>query len=194
MLKGYIEYNKLEKIVLNKLKDIGITEKDYPLNPFELIEREKIILQEIDYDETDIRGMIVFGNNVTGISINKNRTYKSKVYIAMHELSHFWFHPHNTEYICVNDYIERNSDKEWQANNAASLALMPTNILKKLFCESGGNLECISDYFNVGISAVRYRLQKLQMSQNDIISYGQNIDLRTFAEKTYAEHLLYGTK
>ncbi len=194
MIRGYIEYNRLERVVLNKLKEIGITEKDYPLNPFDLIKKEGIHLQEIDYDEPDIRGMIVFGNNATGISINKNRTYKSKVYIAMHELSHFWFHPHNTDYICVNDYIERNSDKEWQANNAASLALMPTNILTKLYSECNGDISCISDYFNVGIRAVKYRLQKIQIAQGNSVPCGYSIDFTEFSEKTYLEHLLYGTK
>lgn len=194
MIKGYIDYGALEHKVLKKLKQLGITEKDYPLNPYELISHEGIILQEIDYEDINIRGMIVFGSNVTGISINQNRTSKSKNYIAMHELSHYWYHPHHTDFVCIDDYINHNNDKEWQANNAASLALMPTKIFSKLFCECGGDLSCLSDYFNVSISAVKYRKEKMQIISKNINYNGYNIDFKRFTEITYQERLLYGTK
>lgn len=194
MIKGYIAPNDLEKIVIDKLKNLGITESDYPLNPYRLILDEGIILQEELFDNENIRGMIVHGENATGILINGMRSRESKNFIAMHELSHHWFHPHSTQRICLENYVDRNKHYEWQANNAAAYALMPTKLLSRLFFECGGNIECLCDFFNVGRDTMTYRLNKTNFFVSNSFCASQSfcIDFKEFKAKAAKNKWVFG--
>lgn len=193
MINSYISFDDLENLVLGKLKSLGINEKDYPLNPYKMIANENIILQEVGMDNNDIRGMIVAGPNACGIMINGNRCQRSKNFIAMHELSHYWFHKLEERRVCLDNYIDSQRMYEWQANNAASIALMPTSLLARLFCECAGNMACLCDFFDVGIDAMTYRLKNLKKDDLTwrIHTSGFNINFNEFCDKTYNEKLLY---
>ena len=171
MIKGYVTYEELECIVNAKLKEIGITDKDYPLNPYQLIINEGIELYEVGYDNANIRGFIVYGNNVTGISINKNRSFASKKFIAMHELCHHWFHPHEHRMICLDNYIDSNKGMEWQANNAASIALVPRHLLLKYSFIYCGDIELLAQFFGVSKSCIEYRLDKHSEISSSVKSF-----------------------
>ena len=164
-IDGYIKSNDLERMVYRKLKEKGITKFDYPINPFELIENENIILQEIPFDDCNIRGMLVHGENVSGILINANRSLVSKRFIAMHELSHYWFHPKKSKTICFEEYSQSRKGAEWQANNAAAYALMPSELLLELYDYCDGNLGYICKELKVSRDSLSYRLNELKPSK-----------------------------
>jgi len=158
---GHIEPYELEELVYEKLIEIGITEKSYPINPFEIITREGIILQEVPMDNDNIKGMLVHGPNGTGILINAKRSLQSKRFIGMHELSHHWFHPHETKTVCFEKYSKTHSNIEWQANNAAVYALMPIKLMRHLYASCDGDINYMCDYFSVSRKSMKYRLNEL---------------------------------
>jgi len=128
--------------------------------------------------------------------INGTRNQRSKNFIAMHELSHFWLHPSEERRVCLDNYIDSQRMYEWQANNAASIALMPTTLLTRLYCECAGNIYCLCDFFDVGIDAMTYRLKNIR---RDCLSWnvhtnGYHINFNEFCEKTYNEKLLYNRR
>lgn len=166
-INGYINPAGLEQRVYTKLYEIGIAENSYPIDPFELINKENIILQETSFDNDHIRGMLVCGPNVSGILINSNRSAYSKRFIAMHELSHYWFHPHETKRICFEDYSVSKKSIEWQANNAAAYALMPTKIITEQFYYCNGDIDYLCDFFKVGKDTVTYRLTNLNLMRKN---------------------------
>lgn len=172
-IRGYISITDLEKLVCTKLLNIGIHTCDYPINPYCLIQNENIILQEIHLNDTKIRGMTVHGENRTGIMINSNCGLFAKRFIAMHELSHIWFHPHKTKRVCIEDYKKLRRGEEWQANNAAAIALMPTSLVYDIYEHYEGNTEYMCDFFGVGAECMNYRLESLNLSK-PIITISDN--------------------
>lgn len=162
-IRGFIEAEELELIVYENLKRKGITLNDYPIDPYELIKNEGILLQETNIQDSNIRGMIVHGENATGILINSNRCPVSKRFIAMHELSHHWFHPHDAERVCFEKYRKLKKGIEWQANNAAAYALMPTEVLTDLYDYCNGNLNYMCKKLEVSMDSLNYRLADLKL-------------------------------
>lgn len=160
-IKGFIKPCELENAVYRKLRSVGIKKEDYPINPYKLIENEGIILQEINLDNENIRGMLVHGPNVSGIVINANRSYVSKRFIATHELMHYWFHPKKHKRICFEEYVYQTKGIEWQANNAAAYALMPRDIVLDLYDYYNGAKEPIADWLKVSVESLTYRLDEL---------------------------------
>lgn len=160
-IDSYIEPTKLEMLVSIKLKQHGITIDDYPINPYNIIRQEGIDLKEIPIDNANIRGMIVHGTNATGILINKNRSYVSKRFIAMHEISHHWFHPRSPKRVCFEEYRCKRKGVEWQANNAAAYSLMPRRLIFELVNEFNGNIEQISEWLQVSPESLLYRINDL---------------------------------
>lgn len=163
IIKGYIALEKLELEVYEKLKQIGINKGNYPINPYNLIIKENIILNEMPFDNQNIRGMIAYGPNCTGIVINSNRSYVSRRFIAMHELSHYWFHPHETRKLCLEHYNEEHKSVEWQANNAAAFALMPTDIVLEVYNYYCGDIYCMASFFKVSLDTMIYRIKTLKL-------------------------------
>lgn len=191
-IRGFIDPKILEQAVYDKLKNRGITKYDYPINPFELIQKEGIVLQETSFDDDNIRGMIVHGPNKSGIIINANRSFESRRFIAMHELSHYWFHPRETKTICFEKYKEEKRGIEWQANNATAFALMPREIVTDLFDHFNGDICFISDYLKVSTESLSYRLKELGLKKNNTY-YTENFNYYYDQELVVAENQwLYG--
>jgi len=161
MINGFISPDDLEKLVENKLLSIGITKDDYPINPFELIKNEGIILVEQHFDNPDIKGMLVNGPERSGIILNNNRCVQSMKFAGMHELSHFWHHPKQEQRVCFEKYSTDYKGMEWQANNAASYALMPKDIIIDLYDYSFGDLDYIAHYLDVSKEALSYRIKDI---------------------------------
>lgn len=161
LINNFVEPAKLEVLVESKLRQHGITYYDYPFNPYDIIHAEGIILQEIPLENENIRGMIVHGPNATGILINKNRSYVSKRFIAMHELSHHWFHPHDSKIVCFEEYQSKYKGIEWQANYAAACALMPRKLVSELLYMYDGDITGISEWFCVSMESLMYRISVL---------------------------------
>jgi len=161
IIDSFIEPTELEILVQSKLKQHGITLYDYPFNPYTIIQAEGVILQEVPLDNENIRGMIVNGPNATGILINKNRSYVSRRFIAMHEISHFWFHHPCPKRVCFEVYKQKRKGIEWQANHAAACALMPRKLIIELLNEYNGNLELMSEWLCVSPESLSYRIVEL---------------------------------
>ena len=190
-IEGFIEPSALEKVVYDKLKNKGITRYDYPINPYKLIENEGIILREMDFGNENIRGMIVNGDNATGIVINNNRSYVSKRFIAMHELFHYWFHPRKLKTICLENYRKSKKGFEWQANNAAAYALMPKDVLLELYDYCHGDLEFICKELQVSKDSLNYRLGELEIDPIFDIKYS-DINKRDHRLVSLEDEWLYG--
>jgi Zn-dependent peptidase ImmA (M78 family) len=164
-ISGYIGTNQLEKLVKYKIKSLGVTEDDYPLDPYLLIEKENILLQFTPFDNDDIRGMLVHGPSLSGIMINSNRSDTSKRFIAAHELAHYWFHPHEGKTVCFEHYSDRSRGIEWQANHAAAYALMPSKMLIESYEYCEGDLSFLCDYFQVSKDSLNFRLKELGLKK-----------------------------
>lgn len=182
-IKGYVEAKKLECIVYEKLKQMGLWNTDYSIDPYELISSEGIILHEKYFDDDNIRGMLVNGDNFSGIVINSNRSDVSRRFIAMHELCHYWFHPRTPQTVCFEDYSKVKKGIEWQANNAAAYALMPTEILMDAFDYCDGNLNYLCTHFNVSRDSMNYRIKELGLQKSvdtnfkNIVNHDTKFDL-----------------
>jgi Zn-dependent peptidase ImmA (M78 family) len=163
IINGYITKEELEKLVCKKLNNIGVAESDYPINPFDIIKSEGIYLQETPFSNESIRGMLVNGPNASGIIINSNRSEVSKRFTAMHELSHYWFHPKQNKTVCFEECIIVKEGLEWQANNATAYALMPTKLVKDLFAYCDGNIDQMCNFFKVGRDSMSYRIKELKL-------------------------------
>jgi len=179
IIEGYIEGKRLEGIVYEKLKELGLWNTNYSIDPFKIIESEGIVLKEDTFDNNDIKGMLVNGDNFSGIIINSNRCETSKRFIAMHELCHYWFHPRSQQTVCFEDYSKLKRGIEWQANNAAAYALMPSERVIDIFDYCDGNLHYMCNYFKVGKDSMSYRIKelKLQKSVDTNFKYIVNHDI-----------------
>lgn len=163
MINGYISPEDLEKLVAKKLSSLGIRNEDYPINPFELIENEGIILVTQRFDDDNIKGMLVNGPERSGIILNSNRCIQSMKFAGMHELSHYWHHPKQDQRVCFEKYSTDYKGMEWQANNATSYALMPRDVVIDLYDYSFGNFEYIAKYLNVSKEALSYRIKDIEL-------------------------------
>lgn len=160
-MRGYVHIKELEYKVMNKLNSLGINESDYPINPYKIASDEGIILQEIDFENEDIKGMIMYVDDKAGIAINKNRSFVSRRFTAMHELAHYWFHPHKNHILCLDSYLDEKHMYEWQANNAAAIALMPRNLFMSVFIKFNGNKDEICNFFKVSSQQFEYRFNTI---------------------------------
>lgn len=163
MINGYISPEDLEELVAKKLSSLGITNDDYPINPFELIENEGIILVKQRFNDANIKGMLVNGPERSGIILNNNRCVQSMKFAGMHELSHFWHHPKQDQRVCFDTYSMDYKGMEWQANNAASYALMPRDVIIDLYDYCYGNLEYIARFLDVSKEALSYRIKDIEL-------------------------------
>jgi Zn-dependent peptidase ImmA (M78 family) len=80
----------------------------------------------------------------------------------MHELVHYWFLPAENYFYIYQDRIEQPINREWQANEGAAQALMPMGLFVRKYHQYGGNVGALADLFNVGTTAVQYRVQNLR--------------------------------
>lgn len=162
-ISGFVDSAVLEQMVYDKLHEIGICKEDYPIDPYNLIKNEGIILKEEKLKDENIKGMIVYGPNKTGILINANRCYVSRRFIAMHELCHYWFHPRNTKRVCFEEYKAISKGIEWQANNAAAYALMPRDLIIELYEHFYGDIIIMADWLKVSAESLKYRITELKL-------------------------------
>jgi Zn-dependent peptidase ImmA (M78 family) len=166
IIDGFIQPSDLEQLVYEKLLEKGITDNDYPINPYKLINDENILLLERHFDNSALKGVIMYGITDIAITINSDRCYVSRRFTAMHELSHYWFHPRVNHTFCLDTYKIDFSDKEWQANNAAAYALMPTNIVKELFDLTDGNVDKMCETLKVSSESLKYRINEIGLSRS----------------------------
>ncbi|MBN4062799.1 ImmA/IrrE family metallo-endopeptidase [bacterium AH-315-E09] len=161
-LPKFISLDQLEIIIEQKLVEYSLTEKSYPICSKQII--SKINNLEIHYKKFSnhlIGGICYKGQKSSAILLNTMRSNKGQNFDCMHELIHYWFHPQN-EYLNISkNFVHQNKSYEWQANNGAAIALMPTILFKRKCFEFNGDIEKLSDFFMVGEMAVRFRIENI---------------------------------
>jgi len=108
---------------VNNLRNNLYLYNSYPISSKAIASRySEITIEEIDFSDTRIGGVLMKGNKCSFIGLNSCRNYYEQNFDCMHELIHFWKHPLN-EYTCYS--IPRNSYLEWEANEGAAEMLVP---------------------------------------------------------------------
>lgn len=167
MIKGYIKREKLYKIVNEKLADLGITEKDYPLDSRAIAESigPSLRVEYYQFPTSKMGGVLYKGDKVSSMALNTLRSEKGQNFDCMHELVHYWCHPPGNRLCIDNNYIQQNSGIEWQANEGAAQGLMPHKLFKRKYAELDGNVSALSDFFIVGEKSIEFRIKNLKISQ-----------------------------
>ena len=166
MIKGYIEREKLYKLVDNKLAELGITEDDYPLNSRAIAESigSNLIVEYHKFPSNKMGGILYKGDELSSMALNTLRSEKGQNFDCMHELIHYWFHPPGKMFCIDSNYIHQNPGREWQANEGAAQALMPKDLFIRKYIEFRGNVSALSDFFMVGELSVEFRINNLKLS------------------------------
>ncbi|WP_163195548.1 ImmA/IrrE family metallo-endopeptidase [Clostridium thermarum] len=162
-IKGYNRRTWLYMRIGQKLKELGITYRDYPLNSIELLKSKfpDVILEITVFPSINMGGIFYRGKECSGIALNALRSEKGRNFDCMHEMIHYWYHP-NSEAICFySNFIKQNPGIEWEANEGAAYALMPPKLFAKKYFEFHGDIKALSDFFFVGETAVKYRIENL---------------------------------
>jgi len=168
LISDYVEPEELERIVCAKLKELGITKGEYPINPYDIIYNENIYLKTETFQCTDIKGMLINGESMSTIILNSNRTEDSIRFTAMHELFHFWYHPKMPHRICCEDYFNLTKGVEWQANNAAAYALIPYELLLDKHFEFNGDIPKLCSFFKVSKLCMTNRISNIKIPTRKI--------------------------
>ena len=179
MIRGYIKKEILYKLVDDKLAELGITEEDYPLNSRAIADSigSKLIVEYHKFPSIKMGGLLYKGDELSSMALNTLRSEKGQNFDCMHELIHYWFHPPG-KMICIdNNYIHQNTTREWQANEGAAQALMPTKLFIKKYKLFEGDISALSDFFMVGELAVEFRINNLQLSIPQTITIENDICL-----------------
>lgn len=169
MIKGYIEKEKLYKLVDEKLAELGITEESYPLDSCAIARSigPSLIIEQHKFPTNKMGGILYKGEVVSTLALNTLRSDKGKNFDCMHEPMHFWLHPPGMMLCIDNNYILQNSGIEWQANEGAAQALMPVRLFIKKYMELKGNTSALSNFFRVGERSIEYRIRNLKLSHYD---------------------------
>lgn len=165
----YISKNDLYDTVDKKIRSLGITYNNYPINSISLAKgiKDNIIIEYHKFKSFSICGMLYKGDNISTIYLNSLRSGKGHNFDCMHELMHYWFHD-SQDIICCDKSISQHKGREWQANEAAAQALMPVELFLQKYHEYSGNISKLSDFFNVGETSIEYRIKNLK---NEISKY-----------------------
>lgn len=159
----YINKPILYKHISNKIKNLGYSFSDYPLESLKIAyQQPNLSIEKIQFNSTKIGGILYKGEKNSSMALNSARSLKGQNFDCMHELIHYWFHPPGERFCIDDNKIIRNSSIEWQANEGAAEALMPYKLfIPKLF-EYKGDIQKLSDFFFVGELSVKYRIDNLE--------------------------------
>lgn len=154
------------------------------------------------------------GPHGTTLALNQERNDLMQNFDCMHELIHYFFHPRQSVFRCVekNQFIQ-NPIQEWQANEGAAQALVPYQVfipeyvsrMKSCSRNQWNTIIVHNDLaklFNVTLSVIRNRISSLEY---EIYQYLRGIplsDLIIMSKKqlekhglnTIVEHRLYCTR
>lgn len=155
---------------------------NFPINSKEIVYGYKqITLEILNFSSARIGGILMKGEKHSFIGLNARRDYLEQNFDCMHELLHYWIHPHNT-YTCSS--IPRSSYIEWEANEGAAEILMPyykfiPEVYDVYLYMNNGHptfnyLKYFSDMYFVTPRVVQLRINSLSY---EIIQYANGIPL-----------------
>ena len=149
----------------------------YPIDPFKLLKDNGVIITFSDFEK--LEGIIINDeDNVTVVSINRQRPLTRQRFTAAHEYCHYIkdLIRKKDEFSQINCLSKTNNPIEKFADNFASELLMPIEELKKicdLYKGSDGyisfdNIVYIAEYFGVSFESCLFRIAyKLKMIDGD---------------------------
>lgn len=154
----------------------------FPFNKI-LEDRKDLVIVELEFDRPGTSGAILFNKTAEKffIIISPSKPSVTKYFTTAHELGHYFLHPEiiKDESILIDgdstldgqralfmlDGSERN-ELEIEANNFAASLIMPTDLVTDAWNSLKDPVEC-AKIFNVSLSAMSLRLEKLSLIGND---------------------------
>lgn len=177
---------------------LDMTDASYPIDTKKLAKKycKNVYIDEIDFSNQYICGILYKGNTTTSIALNANREQCQQNFDCMHELVHYFFHDISyCQLMCSEKTIEQDFYIEWQANEGAAQFLVPYQLfipkyleLEEKYAQSNWDnpyLDELCHYFNVSPKVIENRINSLETS---ILQYkrGQDIKALTLISKTKA--------
>lgn len=170
---------------ISKAEEIRREYNPSNLSPFPYINVEKketnlkIYITPYPEDNADVSGATLYDKDsqLFTISINKNKAETRQHFTLAHELGHYFLHKdilREDEIIVDEDgsldnnrMLFRRDDAEYsrietEANNFAASLIMPKVLVESAW-EKLGNVEECANIFNVSVSAMSIRLEKLKL-------------------------------
>jgi Zn-dependent peptidase ImmA (M78 family) len=163
---------EIEQRVRETLARHGIADTAIPIDPVRIANGEGIKVFNVIFDNQDTEGMIAHRNHSTKIYVNSQRHPVRKRFTIAHELGHFHLHMLGTdgEYVDTSDNFRTTFDptepwsesrrKEWEANQFASILLLPEAPLR-MYWQKSPDIETICGIFQVSRQALLLRLDAL---------------------------------
>lgn len=192
-LKFTMRKRDLYELISKEKQRLHITQRDYPINIFELCKRfSNVVIKEVNFITKDLRGLVRIASNKNEnhvILVNSNKTFEEKNYHGTHEFAHILTITDSpgTTLQCF-EKIRPNQDTyiEWLANEGAAEFLMPYRevlpFVKKeseSFDESSLPIldltERLSSMYNVSFTVAQNRIRNLSYEIWQYL-HGFNID------------------
>jgi len=163
---------EIEQAAWNALNEIGATDEvDFPLSLTKLAARWDIPVQEVQFRDPRISGIISRNNGGAVILVNERDTTVRKRFTIAHELGHYVLHwsrstdgpPDDrvdTERILFGASLLSKEDRE--ANRFASALLIPAPILSKMLEHGGNRMTDLLGAFGVSEEVLRIRIRMIR--------------------------------
>lgn len=163
---------EIEKKARETLTRHGIADTAIPIDPIRIANSDGIKVFNVIFDSDETEGMIARRNDQTKIYVNSQRHPVRKRFTIAHELGHFYLHMLGTdgEYVDTSDNFRTVFDptepwsearrKEWEANQFASVLLIPEAPLRMYWTQTP-DIEAICSVFQVSRPALLLRLDAL---------------------------------
>ena len=164
--KQSFETKRLYALIDWKLKKLGISNADYPLDSLAIAKEQKNLkIEFLSYSTTSICGTLYKSEGSSVMGLNNLRSAKGLNFDSMHELIHFWFHPTGNRLCYDDNYIKQNRFLEWQANEGAAQFLMRADLFHEKFLYYSGNIKELSNFFNLNEKAIEFRIKNLKVGE-----------------------------
>ena len=169
----------------------------YPLDSKSVAQQfcRDLKFEYLDFDTTEICGILYKGDNSTTIGLNNFRTEDQQNFDCAHELVHYYSHdiPYCKCVCSESNQIRQESTIEYQANEGAAQLLVPYEYFISdvcdVYCEalSSYDIDCI-----INDLAMRYRVTdavisvRLQSLKYEIFQYTSGVpieDIRIISDR-----------
>lgn len=172
----------------------------FPIDPFKLLKDSGVLISFSDFEK--LEGIILNDeDNVTIVSINRQRPWTRQRFSAAHEYCHFIKDLKRTtdELSQIECWTKTNEPIEKYADNFASELLMPIKYLKEKCDEykdekgfiSFESIIYISEYFGVSFESCLFRIAyKLRMIEGDVEPSNLKKKIRKFKPDVKRKELI----
>lgn len=127
-------------------------------------------IEEVEFKEQDISGVLSKVDNTYVISINKQDTYTRKRFTIAHEIGHYVLgHLNDASFNHMEIFRKsgQKDDKEVDANKFAATLLIDKQVLKNVcfivrkLKDRSSKISLAADFFDVSKSTLEYRIKNL---------------------------------